>query len=98
MHLAAFSAFATVVSCPFTTFRSRLQRPTIKNYSRRFLGSSHCQPQQCPQIVNNCLKYSSFEPPLALLINRCPWWQIMWHHSPCRSSPEHPAQTVENFS
>src|SRR5829696_4919962 len=46
----------------------------------------------------HCLKDARFEPPLRLLVDGLPGWQVVWHIAPGGASAYDPAQPVEHLA
>jgi hypothetical protein len=49
------------------------------------------------QVVGGRFKDFSFDTSLRLLLDDMPGWQVMRHHSPRRTTKNHPTQVVEDL-
>jgi len=77
VDLRSFALLVPIKSGSASTVRSRLQRSAVQNRRARFSISIQSHAENRPQIMGHGLKASRFEPPLGLLVNRAPRWQIV---------------------
>ena len=98
MDFVAFAAFRPIVAGSGATLDRQLQRPTIEDRSRRLFLSAFGDSQHFAQVVDERFKDFCFDPPLRLLINDMPGWQIVRHKAPRGTTTNYPAQAVEDLS
>jgi hypothetical protein len=74
-----------------------LQRAAVQDHGGRLLLTPGEFPQQHAQVLDHDLEALGSNPPLRLLVNDPPRWQIMRYHPPLDSGPHYVSHSIEHL-
>jgi hypothetical protein len=98
MNFVAFAAFRPALAGAGAALDRRLHCTTIEDRSRRLFLPAFGDSQHCAQVMDERFKDLSFDPPLRLLVNDMPGWQIVRHQAPGGTTTNDPAQAIEDLA
>src|SRR3712207_6570012 len=96
VDLGAIRFLGSVIASASSTFGGRTQRATVEDGGGRQGLSVRSFAQNSPNIVDNGLKASRFDPAARLLIHYPPRWKVAGKIAPLCSRAHQPPERIED--